>query len=412
MTAAAAVRQSRIFVVGAGVVGKATGEGFLAAGHDVTFVDISPSRVAQLRRLGLDAREELVLDGEPPSFVFLTLPTPNDGHRYDLSALESGTAAVGVAIGAAGMRTPHDDGVGVAVPAAGNEAAGNEAARHEGADVEAPRDGVPLGAARRSDADHDHDAAQGCVPPPTRSGHTVVGTHTVVVRSTVPPGTTDGLVKRTLEAASGRTVGSGFALASNPEFLRAACAAEDFRHPWMTVIASRSARTVERLAGLLRPFGGELRTFADPAAAELLKCAHNIFNATKISFWNEMWLVARRLGLDLDGIASVVARSAEGSFNPEYGIRGGAPFGGVCLPKDTRGFLGFAEAIGVEMPLLRATVKVNDRLAAIVTGEVAALEEAADARGTQGDIGAVPVARDGASEVSAMRTRPAGVAGR
>jgi UDPglucose 6-dehydrogenase len=201
-------------------------------------------------------------------------------------------------------------------------------------------------------------------------------------------------------------------LASNPEFLRAACAAEDFRHPWMTVIASRSARTVERLAGLLRPFGGELRTFADPAAAELLKCAHNIFNATKISFWNEMWLVARRLGLDLDGIASVVARSAEGSFNPEYGIRGGAPFGGVCLPKDTRGFLGFAEAIGVEMPLLRATVKVNDRLAAIVTGEVAALEEAADARGTQGDIGAVPVARDGASEVSAMRTRPAGVAGR
>ncbi len=399
MTAAAAVRQSRIFVVGAGVVGKATGEGFLAAGHDVTFVDISPSRVAQLRRLGLDAREELVLDGEPPSFVFLTLPTPNDGHRYDLSALESGAAAVGVAIGAAGPRTPHDDGAGVAAPAAGDGCTAHEV----------QRDGAPLGVAARSD---DDASRSGYVPPSTRSGHSVVGTHTVVVRSTVPPGTTDGLVRRTLEAASGRTVGSGFALASNPEFLRAACAAEDFRHPWMTVIASRSARTVERLAGLLRPFGGELRTFADPAAAELLKCAHNIFNATKISFWNEMWLVARKLGLDLDAIASVVARSAEGSFNPEYGIRGGAPFGGVCLPKDTRGFLGFAEAIGVEMPLLRATVKVNDRLAAIVHGEVAALEEAADARGKPGDIGAVPVARDGAGEVSSVRGQTAGVAGR
>jgi UDPglucose 6-dehydrogenase len=293
---------ARIFVVGSGVVGKATGEGFLAAGHEVTFIDVNPARLEFLRGLGLDARDELVLTDERPSFIFLTLPTPNVGHRYDLSAFESGTASVGKALAAAGAE------------------------------------------------------------------------HTVVVRSTVPPGTTEGLVKESLETLSGKTVGAGFSLASNPEFLRAASAVEDFRWPWMTVVASRSVRTIERLSELLRPFGGELRTFPNPASAELLKCAHNIFNATKISFWNEMWLVSQQLGVDLDPIASVVAKSAEGSFNPNYGIRGGAPYGGVCLPKDTQGFLGFADSLGIEMPLLRATVEVNDRLAEFVSGEVDALE--------------------------------------
>jgi UDPglucose 6-dehydrogenase len=301
------MQSSRIFIMGSGVVGTATGEGFLAAGHDVTFIDIAPARVRELRERGLDVRTEIDLTGEPDSLIFLTLPTPNNGHRYDLSAFTAGTAAVGHAL------------------------AGGQA-------------------------------------------H-----HTVVVRSTVPPGTTEGLVRTVLEEQSGRLVGEGFGLASNPEFLRAASAGEDFAHPWMTVIASRDPQTVDRLRALLSPFGGELRTFADPAEAEFIKCAHNIFNATKISFWNEMWLVAQKLGLDLDPIAATVARSAEGSINPQYGIRGGAPYGGVCLPKDTCGFLGFAETVGVDMPLLSAVVETNDRLAAIVSHEVDAATHAADA---------------------------------
>jgi UDPglucose 6-dehydrogenase len=289
------MQSSRIFIMGSGVVGTATGEGFLAAGHDVTFIDIAPERVRELRERGLDVRTEIDLTGEPDSLIFLTLPTPNDGHRYDLSAFTAGTTAVGRAIAAAPAH------------------------------------------------------------------------HTVVVRSTVPPGTTESLVRTVLEEQSGRTVGEGFDLASNPEFLRAVSAAEDFAHPWMT------------LRTLLSPFGGELRTFADPAEAEFIKCAHNIYNATKISFWNEMWLVAQKLGVDLDPIAATVARSAEGSINPQYGIRGGAPYGGVCLPKDTCGFLGFADTIGVDMPLLSAVVETNDRLAAIVSDEVDTATHAADA---------------------------------
>jgi UDPglucose 6-dehydrogenase len=128
----------------------------------------------------------------------------------------------------------------------------------------------------------------------------------------------------------------------------------------MTVVASRNKRTQERVANLLSSFGGQMRTYDEPATAEFIKCAHNIFNASKISFWNEMWMVARHLGLPADEIAETVADSAEGSFNRKYGIRGGAPYGGVCLPKDTNGFLGFASEIGIEMPLLEAVVRVNE----------------------------------------------------
>lgn len=281
----------RIFIVGSGVVGTATGKGLLRAEHEVTFVDVSRQRLDHLRSQGLDAHDSLDLKGAPEAFIFLTLPTPSTGHGYDLTAFEDGTASVGRALA------------------------------------------------------------------------TATAPHVVVVRSTVPPGTAEGLVQPLLEKYSGRTLGEDFSLASNPEFLRAASAVEDFRHPWMTVIASRSARTRERLAALLAPFGGETRFFTDPAEAEFVKCAHNIYNATKISFWNEMWLVSQTLGLDLDPIAQTVARSAEASYNPYYGIRGGSPYGGVCLPKDTRGFLGHADAIGVDMPLLTAVVKVNELLA-------------------------------------------------
>jgi UDPglucose 6-dehydrogenase len=294
---------SRIFVVGSGVVGAATGEGFRAVGHEVTFIDTSPKRVRELQERGLDVRTSIDLSQERASFVFLTLPTPNDGYAYDFDAFTAGTAAVGRALAAS--------------PAV----------------------------------------------------------HTVVVRSTVPPGTTDGLVRGVLERHSGKLAGDGFGLASNPEFLRAVSAEQDFRNPWMTVVASRDTATVDRLTGLLRPFGGELRTFTDPAQAEFIKCAHNIYNATKISFWNEMWLVAQEIGVDLDPIASTVASSAEGSINTQYGIRGGAPYGGVCLPKDTQGFLGYAAGVGIDMPLLRAVVQTNERLEAVVTREVESVTE-------------------------------------
>jgi UDPglucose 6-dehydrogenase len=206
------------------------------------------------------------------------------------------------------------------------------------------------------------------------------GFHTIIVRSTVPPGTTEGLVKERLEAASGKVAHRDFALASNPEFLRAASASDDFRWPWMTVVASSNKRTQERVTGLLKPFGGEMRTFDEPATAEFIKCAHNIYNASKISFWNEMWAVAEHLGLDAAEISETVAHSAEGSINRFYGIRGGAPYGGACLPKDTNGFLGFTSDLGLEMPLLEAVVAVNEAMETTVVHLDLMAEDDADLR--------------------------------
>ena len=184
--------------------------------------------------------------------------------------------------------------------------------------------------------------------------------HTVVVRSTVPPNTCEGLVQPELEEISGKRAGVDFGLASNPEFLRAECAAEDFLNPWMTILASRSKRTIERLLEIYKPFGGEIQTFSKPAEAELIKCSHNVFNAVKISYWNDIWRVAKALNLDADRIADTVSRSAEGSWNVRYGVKGGAPYGGACLPKDTNGLYGFASELGIDMPVLNGTIITNE----------------------------------------------------
>src|SRR4051794_15264248 len=92
---------TRIFVVGSGVVGTATGRGFAQAGHQVTFIDIAPERISALTAEGYDARFALDLSDEPESFIFLTLPTPNVGHEYDLSAFRKGSAQVGEALASA-----------------------------------------------------------------------------------------------------------------------------------------------------------------------------------------------------------------------------------------------------------------------------------------------------------------------
>ncbi len=314
---------ARIFVVGAGVVGTAVGRGFVETGHTVTLVDLSPERVDALVAAGLDATTRLDLRGEPSSFVFLTVPTPAGPQGYDLRAMASASGDVGHAIGQA----------------------------------LADRGGAGRHSSRRD----------------VRGEHEGYAVHTVVTRSTVPPGTTSQLVGPAVAQASGTAEGAGFVLAANPEFLRGDSAEDDARWPWMTVIGARSRRVGERLAALFEPFGGELRVFDRPETAELVKCAHNLWNATKISFWNEMWQVGARLGLDPDVVAGTVARSAEASRNADYGIRGGAPFAGACLPKDTDGFLAFARELGLPMPLLASVVDVNRQLAQQVDVELDAL---------------------------------------
>ncbi|MBT0772107.1 UDP-glucose/GDP-mannose dehydrogenase family protein [Kineosporia sp. J2-2] len=304
---------SRIFIVGSGTVGAATGRALGHAGHRVTFVDIDPRRVAVLVNEGLDARRELDLAGEPEAFIFLCTPTRLVEGRHHLADVAAGAELIGRALA-------------------------------------------------RADCPH-----------------------IVVVRSTVPPGTTRDLVRPLVELHSGRREGDGFGIAASPHFdsrgsrgsaARAGRhAVETVRLP-LTVIGSDDERitlAVRDLLTALVPPGGQLRLLGDPAEAEMVKCAHSLFNATKISFWNELWRVCDRLGLDPDEVAGAVATSAEGSLNPEYGIWGGAPYGGNQLPSDTRGFLSFAEEIGLPMPLLGAVVGVNSGFEQRLEAEMEAL---------------------------------------
>ena len=282
----------RICVVGAGVVGVATGRGFALAGAEVSFVDISEERVAQLVHEGSDAHGIDSLASLRADHYLISVPTPTRGGRVDLGAISSASREIGQAI----------------------------AARDEWS----------------------------CV----------------VVRSTVPPGTTDDLVRTILEESSGKCAGEGFGLAMNPEFLREATAAEDFLRPRVIVVGAPEERTETAMRWLYEPWA-EVDTLLMPTrAAEATKYTANLFNAAKISFFNELHGFFESLGVDSTVAFDAAVRGAEGLWNPRYGTRGGAPFGGACLPKDTEAFLGFAEDHGVDLAILASVVAYNERLGA------------------------------------------------
>ncbi len=195
----------------------------------------------------------------------------------------------------------------------------------------------------------------------------------VVVRSTVPPTTTEQRIRPILEKASGKTAGVGFGLAMNPEFLRQRSNVEDFERPWITVLGTSDRLTADILGNMYKPFGS-LTVNCTPTEAEMIKYVNNIYNAVKISYFNEVNAICEQLGIDGKLVGATVARSAESMWNPLYGTRGGVPYGGTCLPKDTVGFMAFCEDMGLEHMMLKATIAVNEQLAQAVA-PVAWLDE-------------------------------------
>jgi len=184
----------------------------------------------------------------------------------------------------------------------------------------------------------------------------------VVIRSTVPPGTVENRFVPILEKYSGKKLGEGFDVAMNPEFLREVSAEEDFMHPWVVVIGSNNPKVGQVMEDLYRPFGAPIFHMTIKEA-EFMKYVHNIYNASKISFFNEMRSVAQAVGADADKVFKVVTESAEASWNKKYGIRDFGPYDGSCLPKDTLAFMSWAnEEAKKKMPLLHAVIRVNENL--------------------------------------------------
>jgi UDPglucose 6-dehydrogenase len=202
----------------------------------------------------------------------------------------------------------------------------------------------------------------------------------VVVRSTVPPTTTEQRITPILEHASGKRAGVDFGVAMNPEFLRQVTAEQDFARPWITVLGSSDRHTAEQLDRLYAPFGA-LIVRCTPTEAEMIKYVNNVYNAVKISYFNEVHAICQQLGIDSSLIGSAVARSAESMWNPLYGTRGGVPYGGACLPKDTTAFMAFAREHGFEHLVLEATMESNRRLEARIPA-VASPDKIEDALAT------------------------------
>ncbi len=96
-----------------------------------------------------------------------------------------------------------------------------------------------------------------------------------------------------------------------------------------------------------------------PKEAEAHKLTHNLFNAAKISFFNEQRIIYDSEKIDTDIVFALVAETSEAIWNPMYGIRNMGPYGGACLPKDMEGFVAWASRRGYITPILKSVHKIN-----------------------------------------------------
>jgi UDPglucose 6-dehydrogenase len=208
-----------------------------------------------------------------------------------------------------------------------------------------------------SDAGHDLDALLDAVGAVAR----LKGLRrlTVVIRSTVTPGTCENHLTGLLATTVAQDCET--ALVYMPEFLRQAHAQRDALAPRAIVIASKNACALQRLKALCAPYSDRIVELTDPTTAEMIKIAHNAWNATKISYWNELFRLGAAHNIEMTDVARVVATTAEASWNPMYGIRGGSPFEGACLPKDLSALIAHARSVGLEPSLLSAVEAVNER---------------------------------------------------
>ena len=312
----------KVSIVGTGYVGLVSGVCLAHLGHQVTCVDLDAEKVdrinageAPIHERGLDA---LLVEAIGRRLTATT----------DLPAAVAGSEITLIAVG-----TPFD---GERIDLAYIEAA----ARQIGAAL-AGKDGY----------------------------------HTVVVKSTVVPGTTEEVVLPLLEQSSGRAAGADFGVGMNPEFLREGEAVEDFLHPDRIVLGGIDEQSRDALAELYAVFPEVDVVRTTPRTAEMIKYAANSVLATMISFSNEIANLATAVGgvdvaevmrgVHLDKrLSPILDRDRQQGERIVPGfttyLEAGCGFGGSCFPKDVKALIAHGQAIGEEMALLNAVIAVNE----------------------------------------------------
>ena len=181
--------------------------------------------------------------------------------------------------------------------------------------------------------------------------------HTVVIRSTMLPGTMRGTVIPALESSSGLKAGEDFGLCINPEFLREGTAVYDYFHPPKTVVGQIDAASGDVLAKLYGHLPCPLiRT--DYETAEMVKYADNTWHALKVAFANEIGNICKGLGLDSHKLMDIFCQDTKLNLSPYY-LKPGFAFGGSCLPKDVRALSYKAKTMDVSVPIINAILPSN-----------------------------------------------------
>ncbi len=308
----------KVSIVGTGYVGLVTGTCFAERGHEVTCIDVDVSKVEMINRAAPPIHEPGLQE----------LMNRNVGSR-----LRATTDL------AAGVRDSDITFIAVGTPAID----GHIDLRY----VE--KAATEIGSALRSKRAY----------------------HTVVVKSTVVPGTTDGTVRRCLEGAAGMQAGRDFGLGMNPEFLTEGTAVQDFMHPDRLVFGGIDERTRSTLSELYSDFGTSTpRVRTNNSTAEMIKYASNSVLATMISFSNEIARLCNAVGgVDVADVMRGVHLAGYFTTSMPDGsaisapivrfLEAGCGFGGSCLPKDVTALVAQGTEHQLSMSLLRSVLDIN-----------------------------------------------------
>jgi GDP-mannose 6-dehydrogenase len=300
----------KVAVVGLGYVGTVTAACLASRGHDVWGVDVDAAKVDEIRGGRSPVAE--------PGLDALVAQTVADGTLHATNSCADALDQADLSLVCVG--TPS-----------------------------APRGGTDLTYIRR--AVDDIVAALRATQPPAS------GQHSVVIRSTVPPGTVEGLVIPALtDGLAGTEIAIGAAMC--PEFLREGSGIADFFASPLIVVGTSDPRAAQAVTEVFSFLDQPVRV-VDVRTAEALKYACNAFHATKVSFTNEVSRLFRLMGVDSREVMSLFCEDDVLNISATY-LRPGFAFGGSCLPKDLRSLLHQARMHGADLPLLAGTLATNE----------------------------------------------------
>lgn len=181
--------------------------------------------------------------------------------------------------------------------------------------------------------------------------------HVVVLRCSVPPGTTLDVVAPEIEVASGKRLGIDFGVCFNPEFLREGVAVADFFAPPKTVVGASDARAVKTVTSIYSAVDKKV-IYTSIAAAEMVKYVDNVWHATKVAFGNEVGRLCKALDIDSHDVMNIFVQDTKLNLSPYY-LKPGFAFGGSCLPKEVRAVGHLAGELDVDVPLIDSLMPSN-----------------------------------------------------